>query len=146
MPLREEDIAPIEIDLDDDDIRLLDNVLKFALDGRSISESAYKRAVQALTRVSVRFPRPSPPSSFFQAQKKDEELPGEGKHRVQLDFAPKAYVRLTKIVEDGEFASKADAIRTSLAVLEWYLLVKSKGGRTLAQYEDGTVESVELIR
>ena len=79
--------------------------------------------------------------------KKREELKDEkdqGRHRLQLDFSPEAYQRLTSIREKSEARTNAEVVRNALRLYDWFLELKRKRAR-IQIVEGQDVKEVEIL-
>ena len=72
----------------------------------------------------------------------DEE--GVKRHRVQLDFSPEAYERLSRIRSRSDAATNAEVVRNALRLYDWFLEQTSKDAR-FQIVENGDVKEIEFF-
>lgn len=73
------------------------------------------------------------------ASRRDSADVSAAAHRIQFEFAPDAYRRLTQLQTDTEGATKAEVVRQALRLYEW-LTEKAKEGRSITLSVNGDVE------
>jgi hypothetical protein len=78
---------------------------------------------------------------------KHKELQAEKglvRHRVQFDFSPEAYERLTQIKGKSESRTNAEVVRNALRLYDWFLDLKRRKA-DLQIVENGIVKEVEIF-
>jgi hypothetical protein len=77
---------------------------------------------------------------------KERDLPNESapRHRLQLDFSPEAYERLSQIRIQSGAKTNAEVVRSALRLYDWYLEQK-RNGYNLQLVKDDTVKEVEIL-
>jgi hypothetical protein len=68
-----------------------------------------------------------------------EEAP---RQRVQLDFSPEAYSRLSALRSKAEARTNAELVRNALRLYEWFLQQK---GKKIHVVDGDNVKEVELV-
>jgi hypothetical protein len=66
------------------------------------------------------------------------------RQRVQLDFSPEAYNRLTALRKKAEARTNAELVRNALRLYEWFLEQKDKE-RKIHVVDGDNVKEVELV-
>ncbi len=65
--------------------------------------------------------------------------------RVNLDFSEQYLVRLDRMVEATGLKTRVAVFRSALALFEWYLRVRKKGGSVRVIYPDKTESELEFL-
>jgi len=68
----------------------------------------------------------------------------QDRHRVQLDFSPEAYERLTQIRSRSEARTNAEVVRNALRLYDWFLDIRGRNAKLLIS-EEGTVKEIEVL-
>ena len=67
------------------------------------------------------------------------------KHRVQLEFHKQALEQLDQLYRAAGLSSRADAIRYSLKLFQWFTEQTKSGSQILVKKKDGEVREVVLL-
>ena len=66
------------------------------------------------------------------------------KRRLQFEFSPETFERMSSMKADANVASYAELVRNSLRLYEWFLSQKRQG-RAILVKEDDKIKEIEFV-